>query len=328
MMPNCQHGLCKSLTLLAASALLGLGHPAQALDIALPEGAVVVAAASSEQGSHVVATGPWDGTHVPTRDVTGLTRTGIWQIPGTSDASLVEVANAIETQLRDQGYRIDLTCRENTCGGFDFRRSLDMGRSPDMHVDIGNFRYVSATPEDGEGAAAVTISRGGDTIYVHVAHIGAALEDSPWVTSSSRAPGDIDAPAPTRDIATTAEAILNLTDIGAVPLDDLYFETGASELSGRDYPSLVALAEFLATKPSRRVVLVGHTDAEGGRDSNIALSEARADAVRRHLIDQMDVNPAQLDSAGIGYLAPRATNETAGGREANRRVEVVLLSGD
>jgi hypothetical protein len=74
---------------------------------------------------------------------------------------------------------------------------------------------------------------------------------------------------------------------------------------------------------------VGHTDAEGGRDSNIALSEARAEAVRRHLIDvTLGVNPAQLDAAGIGYLAPRATNETAGGREANRRVEVVLLDAE
>lgn len=327
MMPNCPQGFRSTAAILGTLAVFGPAVPAIAFDIALPDGAIVVAAAPPEPGSYTIATGTWDGNQVPTRDVTGLTRTGIWQIPENIDTTIAEVANAIETQLRDQGYRIDLTCRENTCGGFDFRRSLDMGRSPDMHVDIGNFHYVSATPEDGEGAAAITISRGGETIYVHVAHIGAALEDSPWVTSSSRAPGDIDAPAPTRGIATTAEAILNLTDIGAVPLDDLYFETGASDLSGRDYPSLVALAEFLATNSSRRVVLVGHTDAEGGRDSNIALSEARAEAVRRHLIDQMDVNPAQVDAAGIGYLAPRATNETAGGREANRRVEVVLLSG-
>jgi hypothetical protein len=74
-------------------------------------------------------------------------------------------------------------------------------------------------------------------------------------------------PAPGRGHCTTGR-------VGAAPLDDLRFRTGASELSATDYPSLLALAAFLAENPDRRVVLVGHTDAEGGRDSNIALSEA------------------------------------------------------
>jgi outer membrane protein OmpA-like peptidoglycan-associated protein len=152
--------------------------------------------------------------------------------------------------------------------------------------------------------------------------------DATWVTPSTRAPLEsIDARRRTRPKVCHGAGHRAPAEFGAVPLDDLRFRTGASELSGTAYPSLVALAAFLAENPARRVVLVGHTDAEGGRDSNIALSEARAEAVRRHLIDVLGVNPAQLDAAGIGYLAPRATNETAGGREANRRVEVVLLDG-
>jgi outer membrane protein OmpA-like peptidoglycan-associated protein len=163
---------------------------------------------------------------------------------------------------------------------------------------------------------------------VHVVHVGDGTGDATWVTPSTRAPltDETEAIAPTADLPP-GEAIAQLVASGAAPLDDLQFRTGASELSGDDYPSLLALAAFLAEDPGRRVVLVGHTDAEGGRASNIALSEARAGAVRRHLIDVLGVNPTQLDAAGIGYLAPRATNETAGGREANRRVEVVLLNG-
>jgi OOP family OmpA-OmpF porin len=159
-------------------------------------------------------------------------------------------------------------------------------------------------------------------------HVGDTAADATWVTPSTRAP--LESPDARRRYPSgvhDGEAIARLAEFGrraarrpALP----HRRVGAL---GHAYPSLVALAAFLAENPARRVVLVGHTDAEGGRDSNIALSEARAEAVRRHLIDVLGVNPAQLDAAGIGYLAPRATNETAGGREANRRVEVVLLDG-
>jgi OOP family OmpA-OmpF porin len=72
---------------------------------------------------------------------------------------------------------------------------------------------------------------------------------------------------------------------------------------------------------------VGHTDSRGGAESNVALSEARAQAVRDHLVERLGADPAQVETAGIGFLAPRATNATGEGREANRRVEVVLLEG-
>lgn len=312
---------------MAALAVVAVTGPAAALDIALPEGAAIVAATPPGTDTHRIATEPWDGAGVPTRDVTGHLRATVWQVPEAGDLSIGAVAAGIERQLRDQGYRIDLSCADRACGGFDFRRSLDMGQSPEMHVDIGNFHYISASGDTEGEAAAVTVSQGGQTLYIHAVHVGAAANGTDWVAPSSRtSPGDARAGDMAPGIPVT-DAIMRLADLGAAPLDDLSFRTGASELSGNDYPSLVALAAFLAENPDRRVVLVGHTDAEGGRDSNIALSEARAEAVRRHLIDALGVNAAQLDAAGIGYLAPRATNETADGREANRRVEVVLLNG-
>ncbi len=70
---------------------------------------------------------------------------------------------------------------------------------------------------------------------------------------------------------------------------------------------------------------MGHTDAVGNLETNIALSRARAEAVRLYLIERLDVDPGQVSATGIGYLAPRATNETEDGRETNRRVEAVLL---
>jgi OOP family OmpA-OmpF porin len=307
-------------------ALLAVSGPTAALDIALPEGAAIVAATPPGTATHRIATGTWDGTGVPTADVTGVLRAAIWQVPDAGDLSIGTVAAGIERQLRDQGYRIDLSCADRTCGGFDFRRSLDMGQSPEMYVDIGNFHYISASGDSDGEAAAITVSRGGQTLYIHAVHIGASAGGTAWSTPPGSTLAGNARPADTTTGIPVTDAIMRLAELGAVPLDDLGFRTGASELSGEDFPSLVALAAFLAENPARRVVLVGHTDAQGGRDSNIALSQARAEAVRRHLIDSLGVSPAQLDAAGIGYLAPRATNETADGREANRRVEVVLLS--
>ena len=313
-------------THLGLALAIALAAPAAALDLALPEGATIVAATPPGSGTHNVATGTWDGTQVPTIEATGTLRAAAWQIPDAPTLSIATIAAGIENQLVAQGYDIGLNCADTACGGFDFRHALDMGRSPDMHVDIGNFRYLAAHHTPGGAAVAVTVSHAALTFYVHVVHVGDGTDDAAWVTPSTRAPatGNIENPV-TSPGTLPADAIARLVEFGAAPLDDLRFRTGASELSGNDYGSLVAIAAFLAENPERRVILVGHTDAEGGRESNIALSEARAEAVRRHLIDELGANPAQLEAAGIGYLAPRATNETAGGREANRRVEVVLL---
>ena len=73
------------------------------------------------------------------------------------------------------------------------------------------------------------------------------------------------------------------------------------------------------------MVLVGHTDSVGLLEPNIALSRSRAESVRQRLINQYGVPEDRIDAHGMGYLAPIATNLTAQGREANRRVEAVLL---
>jgi OOP family OmpA-OmpF porin len=295
---------------------------AAALDLSLPGSAVRVLSETENPGRHEFATGPWRDGAVPTRGVSGVFARSVWRLPADGAAPGVQgLADALERQLEEQGYEIALSCRDRACGGFDFRAALDLGRAPEMHVDIGNFRYVSALRNEGEAAAAITVSRGGDTLHVHVARIDpdAALPEG--ATRSSRAPVAEDDGALSRSLVETLQAE------GSVALDDLAFRTGASELSAADYGSLRDLAAFLSANPGRRVILVGHTDSRGGAESNVALSEARAQAVRDHLVERLGADPAQVETAGIGFLAPRATNATGEGREANRRVEVVLLEG-
>jgi OOP family OmpA-OmpF porin len=291
----------------------------------LPPEAVLVTSDRPTPGSHDVATGVWTGTDLPVETVSGQVARSIWTLPADETTSVASLADGIARRLQDEGAALILTCADRVCGGFDFRRHLDLGQSPEMMVDIGNFHYVAA--RRAEDTLAITVSQGGQTLYVHAVVAGALDGSDAWVTPSSRTPPPQEAagPDPAEDIASR---IARLPETGSVTLDDLSFRTGASDLSGRDYPSLVALAAYLSGDPARRVVLVGHTDTVGTLENNIALSRARAEAVRQHLVEALGVDPAQVSAAGIGYLAPRATNTTAAGREANRRVEAVLLASE
>jgi OOP family OmpA-OmpF porin len=138
--------------------------------------------------------------------------------------------------------------------------------------------------------------------------------------------GTIAAPEKTPDkIPVEAPADLEARLSAGLPvaLDDLVFGSGAAALEARDYASLVALAAWLKADPGRKVTLVGHTDASGGLDANIALSRKRAEGVRQVLMTVHDVPPAQVSAEGVGPLAPRAGNDTEEGRRKNRRVEAV-----
>ena len=112
---------------------------------------------------------------------------------------------------------------------------------------------------------------------------------------------------------------------GHAVLRDLDFDTGASDLREGTYASLSALASVLRDRPELRVALVGHTDSVGGLDGNIALSKRRAQSVRQRMIESYGIEGARMQAEGMGYLAPVASNLSEEGREANRRVEVIVL---
>ena len=114
------------------------------------------------------------------------------------------------------------------------------------------------------------------------------------------------------------------TDRGLVlTLGDTLFATGKSDLKSGASANLDRLGDFLAEYPDRTASIEGFTDSMGSEDSNQMLSERRADAVKRYLVGR-GVQPARLTSSGRGENAPVADNESAAGRQQNRRVEVVI----
>lgn len=107
-------------------------------------------------------------------------------------------------------------------------------------------------------------------------------------------------------------------------LDGSAFVTGGAELRPEAAPMLQAVADFLRAREARAVRIVGHTDSNGDREANRALSMRRAEKVRDYLVASLGLDPAQVAVEGAGEDQPIAPNDTAVGRRANRRVEVYV----
>lgn len=108
-----------------------------------------------------------------------------------------------------------------------------------------------------------------------------------------------------------------------ITLGDVLFAVNKAQLSAGGMRNVQKLADFLNQYPQRKVLIEGHTDSTGSRSINQPLSEQRADAVRSALVG-MGISGDRIETRGYADTYPVATNNTAAGRQLNRRVEIIL----
>ena len=106
--------------------------------------------------------------------------------------------------------------------------------------------------------------------------------------------------------------------------DEVLFDVDQADLKPGGMQQLTRVAEFLRQNLDRNVLVEGHTDSTAPDSYNLALSQRRANAVEEFLITQ-GVEPTRIMATGYGEQLPIASNDTAAGRQANRRVELVVL---
>jgi OOP family OmpA-OmpF porin len=128
-----------------------------------------------------------------------------------------------------------------------------------------------------------------------------------------------------QEVTANAESFArSIRQSGRVAVYGIYFDTGKAVIKPESDGALAEIAKLLKKDNGLKINVVGHTDNLGAIDSNMKLSQARADAVVKSLTGKYGIAASRLKAYGVASLAPVALNGTEEGRAKNRRVELVM----
>lgn len=114
-----------------------------------------------------------------------------------------------------------------------------------------------------------------------------------------------------------------LLERGRVATHGILFDTGSHVIRPESGATLTEIGQMLRDHPELRLRIEGHTDNTGSAATNQQLSEARARAIRDHIVQRFGIDGSRLEAVGYGDTRPVASNNTSSGRQQNRRVELV-----
>jgi outer membrane protein OmpA-like peptidoglycan-associated protein len=289
------------------------------------------------------------------RDIEGRHTRIIYAAP--AERSSLEVFHNYERALAEHGFEILFACSGDDCG----ERGLFAGEllyAPDRRLrtlgPVTEFAfsfplqpfYIAArlTRDDGDIHVSLYVARENFDAFPETHNRTLVLLD---VIEPGTLEDRIDPNGGTDAMGVDATVLLGLesppdaswADIAAAESDDIEralraagrvaiysiaFDSGKARLTEDSYPALGEIAEVLDRNPGLSLFVVGHTDNEGGYQYNLNLSRQRAEAVVTALVEREEIERGRLDAAGVGMLAPVASNETEAGRARNRRVELVV----
>lgn len=261
------------------------------------------------------------GQRVPSEKITlegKITRT---LYRGPKERSTLEILRNYQSALESAGFEILYTCGEKDCG-FLFhwvfykdreQRILSTETSGGAFDIPQKLRYLAAKGTVGDRIVHVSVLVAYDAGFGKLSKQAVTLVEVIESEAMDTGMVNIDAEAMAKGIDAT----------GHIAIYGVYFDTNSAEIKAESAPTLTEISKLLTDRPSLKLLVVGHTDNQGDYDYNMGLSGRRAQAVARALSDQHGIDGSRLRSAGVGYLAPVASNDTDAGREKNRRVELV-----
>ncbi len=227
----------------------------------------------------------------------------------------LEVLENYRTALQAAGASEIFTCANRPCGGRDFNLAL---------VDPQNYTRMGDNYDDQRYLAARLQAPGKDVyvaLFITRSQSGAAADkDRIFTQLHVIEVKSMDANMVVVDASRMADSI---GKTGSIALYGILFDFNSAVIKPESKATLDEIASLLRKAPDLKLVVVGHTDNVGGMDSNMKLSQARAEAVRRALVEQYAITAARLQAWGAGFMAPVASNRTDEGRAKNRRVELV-----
>ncbi len=176
----------------------------------------------------------------------------------------------------------------------------------------GEILYDGSSLRDPYDRTTLRIKKAGKEIWTEVLNRGGSY----YVTIVERE-------AMQQDVVANAQAFKDgLTQNGHVEVPGIFFDFNKSEIKPESEAAIAEVAKLLEGDKTLKVWVVGHTDNVGSADTNVTLSNARAQSVTKALV-QKNISPTRLAAKGVGPFAPVASNATEEGRAKNRRVELV-----
>lgn len=105
----------------------------------------------------------------------------------------------------------------------------------------------------------------------------------------------------------------------------LEFDNGSATIKTEMESDLNKLVDFLLTHPDFKLKISGHTDSDGNAQSNLLLSQKRAESIKQYVIEKGELNPDRVDAKGYGNTKPIIEEKTEADKKINRRVEFELI---
>ncbi len=232
---------------------------------------------------------------------------------GPEGRSALEIYRNYQMALKEAGFEIVYECAD------DHDKAQKM-----VPEDINGFSYYLTVRRGRDGSyflARLADSEG--DIYVSV-HIGLDRDQLPHtalqvVEEKPMETGKVEVDL---DPGTMSQ---NIDEKGSVRIYGIHFDTDKATIKQKSESTLETVATFLQQEPDLTLGVIGHTDATGPVEYNMALSQERAKAVVDFLITEHEVDEDRLTPHGVGPLAPVASNEEEEGRAQNRRVELIKM---
>lgn len=242
-----------------------------------------------------------------TRTVEGALTRRTYRISASQTAA--EIVDGYRRRLTAAGYDILYDCEGEACGAMFLRASPGYRAQPgQFDMTLAAQRYIAARKAGTQGDIYTAVQAADRE------EAGVAVQ----VDTLEVAPRKMDAIA-----VNAAQMARDLADKGRVVLYGIFFRTDSARIKPESRPTISEIAKLMRQEPDLKLLVVGHTDSRGSFDYNIDLSTRRASAVVDALVQDNDIDSDRLKPWGVGYSAPRASNDSVVGQAKNRRVELV-----
>jgi len=229
--------------------------------------------------------------------------------------SFAQVSRNYRIRLEQQGFKVDFECStaKGNCGdqiafSNNIKKPSPLPEPGFYEWDGWNYRFMSAH-----------LSRPQGDVYTSI-----------WITKYSNAEVPVFTYVSVLEQQSMAYKMIDagkmaksISETGRIALYGIHFDSDKADIKSESNQTIQEIARLLKQDPKLKLVIVGHTDNQGGLDHNMKLSKRRAMAVRDALVKQHGIVAARLSAWGAGYLAPVASNRSEDGRAKNRRVELV-----